>query len=515
MSTIATPGGDYIHVAAQYRLETEDSEHTHSTTVLHSHGNADIPENLFAKNLQVSVENSSFDSSLPAGLVVESATVTENLDLIDDAFLRVQPDEEEKTSILIGFDPENMSEEQAGVFVYKGGGGTGANDVIVINNKAGIRAPEHTIEGANFVSEWDVSTNHDVDVGSITKTPQLRTTHIKLYADGHTKLKIDAPILIRGGGINVSNMSTDIYKAKGIDLNKGDIVCRKLFAAGTVEGLRLFESDTSRTHEGKDAHFKTLTADDGSIYIGLMRRSYDRATHKPVTHIFKRQIPTYLAAEGFVLGDIPAPYTVENMTINNWVTLAQVFKNDTSIEIDTVFPAATTGDWESYIDPISIDLDAAEAEIDDHESRITVLEGASSGGGELSNLTLLTASSNNDTINISPDTVGLVLIAHDNLSGINVYLPALNDRDIILVKNLNLADGGDESILLHAHEAGTPATAVAKFDGRWTTIELRSSSNASNTVDSYTNQCARLQYITLYPGYAIEQDIYCRLNDSY
>ena len=110
--------------------------------------------------------------------------------------------------------------------------------------------------------------------------------------------------------------------------------------------------------------------------------------------------------------------------------LAQDFKNDTSIEVDTVFPAATTGDWEDYIDPISIDLDAAEVEIDDHEARIAVLEGASSGGGELSNLTLLTATNNNDTITIPPNTVGLVLIAHDNLSGINVYLPAMNDRDI-------------------------------------------------------------------------------------
>ena len=106
------------------------------------------------------------------------------------------------------------------------------------------------------------------------------------------------------------------------------------------------------------------------MYIGLMRRSYDRATHKPVTHILKRQIPAYLVAEGFALGDIPAPLTVDNMTVNNWVTLAQAFKNDTTIEVDTVFPAATTADWENYIDPISVDLDAAEVEIDDHETRI-------------------------------------------------------------------------------------------------------------------------------------------------
>ena len=83
MSTISTPGGDYIHVAAQYRLESEDSDHSHSTAVFHSHSNAEIPENLFAKNLQVSAENSLFDDALPLGLVVETATVTENLDLRD------------------------------------------------------------------------------------------------------------------------------------------------------------------------------------------------------------------------------------------------------------------------------------------------------------------------------------------------------------------------------------------------------------------------------------------------
>ena len=91
----------------------------------------------------------------------------------------------------------------------------------------------------------------------------------------------------------------------------------------------------------------------------------------------------------------------------------------------------------------------------------------------------------------------------------------MNDRDIILVKNLNLSDMGDESILLHAHEAGTPTLPVALFDGRWSTIELKASSNANNATETHANQCARLQYITLYPNFAYEQDIYCRLNDSY
>jgi len=195
------------------------------------------------------------------------------------------------------------------------------------------------------------------------------------------------------------------------------------------------------------------------------------------------------------------------------VTLAQDFENDTTIEVDTVFPAATTADWEDYIDPISVDLDAAELEIDDHETRIVALEGA--GSGELGSTTLYTASTNSEHIQIGVGVVGLVIIAHDNLSGVTVSLPAMSDGDVILVKNLNLADGGDESIELLAYNTGTPPTPEALFDGRWDSIQLNASSNASNSVDTYTNQCARLMYLRIYAGLPDDQYIYCRLNDSY
>ena len=181
-----------------------------------------------------------------------------------------------------------------------------------------------------------------------------------------------------------------------------------------------------------------------------------------------------------------------NMTINNWVTLAQDYLKDTSVGVSTVFPAATTADWEDFIDPISIDLDAAEVDIADHESRIDVLEAASGGAGELANLTLLTATSNSETVTIPVDTVGLVLIAHDNLSGINVYLPAMNDRDIILVKNLNLADAGDEAISLHAHTAIGESDPDALFDGRWSTIELKASSNANSSLETHGTSTVQL-----------------------
>ena len=248
--------------------------------------------------------------------------------------------------------------------------------MITLNNDVGIRAPKHTIEGANFVSEYDVSTENDLNAGNITKTPHLRTSHIKLFADGHTVLKVDAPIWLRKGGLNVSNtdvktLPTGIH----ISLIDGDIICRNIYALGNIDAAGQIHEKVIGHDTGKHTHVKSIRANDDSIYIGLMRRSYDRATHKPVTHILKRQIPVYLAAEGFTIADIPAPFTVDNMTIHNWIVLAQDFKSDTNIEIDTVFPTANIGDWEEYIDPISIDLDAAEVEIDDHESRINVLEG--------------------------------------------------------------------------------------------------------------------------------------------
>ena len=91
----------------------------------------------------------------------------------------------------------------------------------------------------------------------------------------------------------------------------------------------------------------------------------------------------------------------------------------------------------------------------------------------------------------------------------------MSDGDVILVKNLDLADGGDESIELLAYNTGTPPTPEALFDGRWDSIQLNASSNASNSVDTYTNQCARLMYLRIYAGLPDDQYIYCRLNDSY
>ena len=400
--------------------------------------------------------------------MVENATVTGDLDVIDNGRIQVQPSEVSGTPVVVVGKAVSQSLHDAGVLIARG------HREVRLNAKAGLIARNLTVDTTRIEGQ-------SATFSSKVKTTQLFAKEIRPIK-GTQKTTFIGDLHVRG-------------KLTTVDFN--------------VSG----KSTKDRKHTGESGHQDSLTLDDGSLYIGLMRRSYDRATQKPVTHVLKRQIPAYLVAKGFVLADIPSPLTVTNMTINNWVTLAQDYLKDTSVGVSTVFPAATTADWEDFIDPISIDLDAAEVDIADHESRIDVLEAASGGAGELANLTLLTATSNSETVTIPVDTVGLVLIAHDNLSGINVYLPAMNDRDIILVKNLNLADAGDEAISLHAHEVG--GAAVAKFDGRWTTIELKASSNANSSLETHANQCARLQYITIYPGFAEEQDIYCRLNDSY
>ena len=182
------------------------------------------------------------------------------------------------------------------------------------------------------------------------------------------------------------------------------------------------------------------------------------------------------------------------MTINNWVTLAQDFMSDTNIEVDTVFPAANTADWEDYIDPISIDLDAAEVEIDALDTRITALEAAGGGGGELSTVTLVEATATDQIIYLANDIVGLVLVKHANLTGVECVLPStLGDGDIILVKNYNTTDGGDNHIKLTV--AWDPVPLIPEplylFDDRWTSIQLNGSSVANANVTNAPGCCAR------------------------
>ena len=139
-------------------ITPESDEHAHTAQhaqVDHSHAGggggaiveADIPEDLGLKNLQVSFAGT-YDGAMPAGFVTESATVTEKLDLIDDAFMRVQPTVNvHATAVLVGFDPLSMTDKDTGVFVHRG------EDVITMNHQVGIRAPGHPVEAATFQSE--------------------------------------------------------------------------------------------------------------------------------------------------------------------------------------------------------------------------------------------------------------------------------------------------------------------------------------------------------------------------
>ena len=295
---------------------------------------------------------------------------------------------------------------------------------------------------------------------------------------------MDAPIVLRNGGLNASNVDSATLIAQNLDMKKGDIACRNFYASGTS----VLGTD-ARTHDGKHLHANSLTVNDDSIYIGLMRRSYDRATHKPVTHILKRQIPTYLAGIGFTLGDIPAPFTVDNMTVNNWVTLAQAFENDTTIEVDTVFPAATAADWEDYIDPISVDLDAAEVEIDDHETRITSLEAAG--------VTIVENLVDNNNIDIL-STDKIVLVKHDEKTGITCTMPAsgMTHGQIISIKNAQFGDGsntpGSEYLItVRPAQNQTPAHTI---DFGFTSITLNAANEAPGGALSGVNEACRLMW---------------------
>ena len=132
MSTITTPGGPVIGVAVlRIPVVPESDTHVHNAQhaqVVHQHVDVDVPENFSAKNIQVS-SNGTYIGGMPTGLVSENVTVTEVLDVIDDAYIKVQPDPNtHETSVLIGFD-ENMDDQDTGVYVHRN------RDVIVMSHK--------------------------------------------------------------------------------------------------------------------------------------------------------------------------------------------------------------------------------------------------------------------------------------------------------------------------------------------------------------------------------------------
>ena len=369
MSTITTYGGPVIHLAINYEPKTEES---HSSTVTHTNVHTTSEDisvsTVAAKRMQV-FASGGFSGQLPEGLVVENAYITEELNVIDGGRIKVQPSEAIGTPVVVVGKASTQVLGDTGVLVNRG------HKEIRMNAKQGLTA-----------KALNVYTSR-VDSKSAEFSDKCKTTHLFVKEirpiKGTQKTTFIGDLHVRG-------------KLSTVDFN--------------VSG----RSTKDRRHLGESGHQDSLTLDDGSLYIGLMRRSYDRATQKPVTHVLKRQIPAYLVAKGFVLADIPSPLTVTNMTINNWVTLAQDYLKACSRP-----QQQRIGRTLSIQSALTWTLPNA-----DHESRIDVLEAASGGAGELANLTLLTATSNSETVTIPIDTVGLVLIAHDNL----INLPAMDDR---------------------------------------------------------------------------------------
>ena len=372
MSTVTTYEGPVIHLAVNYQPATNHVAHTDVHTSSDDLGVGTVS----AKRIQVS-DLGVFNANLPSGLVVERATVTEEMEVIDDAMITVQPSEDAGTPIVVVGRTGKQPIGDTGVTI------TRAHKQIKLNARSGITARALSVITSRVESK------------SAIFSAKCQATN--LFVNEIRPIK----------GRKTTTFIGDLHV-------RGKVLTRDLDVTGKATMVR--------KHDGEDGHKKTLTLDDGSLYIGLMRRSYDRATQKPVTHILKRQIPAYLVAKGFVAGNIPNPFTVSNMTINNWVTLAQDYLKDTSIEVDTVFPTSTTADWENYIDPISIDLDAAELDIVDHETRIAALEAGGGGAGELSSVTLVEATANDQIIYLADDIVGLVLVKHANLTGVECVL---------------------------------------------------------------------------------------------
>ena len=277
MSTITTPGGPVIGVAVlRIPVVPESDTHAHNAQhaqVVHQHVNVDVPESFSAKNIQVS-PNGTYVAGMPAGIVTEFATVTGKLDVIDDAYINVQPDpDKHETSVLVGFDyNKGQSDEHTGVYVHRN------HDIIVMSHKDGIRAPKHLIEGHNMEAiHFDAQ--HEISAGNKIDAPEIHTSRISPYpGNKNHPVTIVSALIMEKGGINASNL--DLKKGKVVSemlsLTRGDIVCRNLYATGTVKGLHLFEHyPKPLTHEDQGQLTKgSVRLGDNSLYIGLMRRSY-------------------------------------------------------------------------------------------------------------------------------------------------------------------------------------------------------------------------------------------------
>ena len=118
-----------------------------------------------------------------------------------------------------------------------------------MSHKDGIRAPKHLIEGHNmepihFDAQHEMS-GHKIDA------PEIHTSRISPYpGNKNHPVTIVSALIMENGGINASNLDLKTGKVSSemLSLTSGDIVCRNLYATGTVKGLHVFEH-MALTHE--------------------------------------------------------------------------------------------------------------------------------------------------------------------------------------------------------------------------------------------------------------------------
>ena len=114
MSSLSYRGVLFQTAAKTLPKQPENEEHAHNAIhapVQHTHINVDVPDDLRVMNLQVSAVEGDYDDTLPGGLVADVIYVSEALNVVDQAFIRVDPDTDIiDTSVLIGYDPNTMKD---------------------------------------------------------------------------------------------------------------------------------------------------------------------------------------------------------------------------------------------------------------------------------------------------------------------------------------------------------------------------------------------------------------------
>jgi len=130
MSTTTTYNGPVIQLAANYAPKTQASATVH----VHASTSEDLSVNtVSAKRMQV-FDMGGFNSQLPDGLVAENVTVTEEMNVVDNGRIKVQPSELQHTPIVVIGKTPNQSISEAGIIV------NGNQREVLINTRHGVSA---------------------------------------------------------------------------------------------------------------------------------------------------------------------------------------------------------------------------------------------------------------------------------------------------------------------------------------------------------------------------------------